>query len=103
MIRGQDRDILLLQPWNHRRIESCVLAALDSPPLVGTNFLAARPNPSANEYGIAGQNLQSSFFQPRFDIFDVDRGARLEIFHALELRDIDEDATGEDSILEIVN
>src|SRR5438034_11080070 len=103
MIRGKDRDILLLQPGNHRRVESCVFAALDSSPLVGTRFLAAGPHAGANEHGITGQYLQSSLFQPRLDIFDVDRGARLEIFHALELRDIDEDATGEDSILEIVN
>src|SRR5437762_7515961 len=101
MIRGQDRDILLLQPGNHRRIESCVFAT--SPPLVGTNFLAAGPHAGAHEYGITGQYLQSSLFQPRFDIFDVDRSARLEIFHALELWDVDENAAGEDSILEIEN
>src|SRR6266581_2874602 len=101
MIRGQYRDILLLQPGNHRRIESCVFAS--SPPLVGTNFLAAGPHAGAHEYGITGQYLQSSLFQPRFDIFDVDRGARLEIFHRLELRDVDEYPAGEDSILEIVN
>src|SRR4029453_1555330 len=40
---------------------------------------------------------------PRFDIFDIDGRARFEILHALELRDIDEDPTSEDSILEIVN
>src|SRR2546425_3342433 len=103
MIRGQDRNILLFQPGDHRRIESRISAALDSPPLIGANFLAASPHAGANEQGITGQYLQSSFFEPRLDVFDIDRRTRFEIFHALELRDVDQDATSEDSALEIVN
>src|SRR5207248_10398361 len=57
----------------------------------------------ANEHGITGRYLQSGLFQPRLDILDVDCSAGLEILDAFELRDVDEDATGEDSILEIVN
>src|SRR2546422_11619722 len=102
MIRRQERDILLLQPGNHRRIEAGVFAARRYAPQIGANFFPAGPHSGANEHSITGQYLQSGLFQPRLDILDVDRSARLEVFDAFELRDIDEDATSENPILEIV-
>src|SRR5947209_19969373 len=100
MCRLQVRDILLLQPGNHRRIEAGVFAARRSAPQIGANFFPAGPHSGANEHSITGQYLQSGLFQPRLDILDVDRRARLEISDALELRDIDQDATSANSILE---
>src|SRR5215471_7046115 len=103
MICREDRDVLLLQPRNHRRIESSVFPTLSPSSQVGTNFFAACPNAGANEHRIPWQYFQSGLFEPRLNVVNVDWSARFEIFQALELRNIDEDTSREDSILEVVN
>src|SRR5215510_4915530 len=102
MIRGQYRDVLLFEPGNHGSVESGIFAALGSSAQIWTGLLPACPHTGANEQSITRLDFQSSLFEPCLDVFNVDRSARFEIFHSLKLRDIDEDAASEDSILEVV-
>ena len=49
MIRGQDRDVLLLQPRNDGGIESGISAALSAATKIRSGFLAPAPYSCANE------------------------------------------------------
>src|SRR6186997_2578593 len=100
MIGGEYRDILLLQPGNHGWIESRILAARAPAPKVRPRLIASCPYTSADEHGISRLDLQSRFFQPCFEILDVDRSTRFEKLDAFHTRDIDKDAAREDSILQ---
>src|SRR5438128_9459651 len=102
VVGRQQGDILFLQPRNHRGVEAGIFAAWSPAAQIWPKFLPARPYTGADEEGVTGLDLQSSLFQPRFDILDIDRSARLEILDSFHHRDVDQNSTGENSILQVV-
>src|SRR5881296_2125867 len=103
VVGRQQGDVLLLQPRNHRRVEPGVFAARGSSPQIWPNFFPACPNAGTDEEGVTGLDLQSGLFQPRLDILDINWRARLEILHSFHQRDVDQNSTGENPILQVVN
>ena len=64
---------------------------------------AARPDPGADEQGVAGGDPHPRLLLPRFQVLDVDRRPRLQVRHAPQPRDVDEDAARHDAALQVVD
>ena len=67
----------------------------------GPELLATRPDAGTDEQRIARGDLDAGLLLPGFEVLDVDRRARLQIRHALEPRNVDQDPAREDAVLDI--
>ena len=86
-IAAEQRDVALLEPGHHGGVQAGRFAGLGPRPLGG----AQRPSAGADQNRVAGADLDVGEFLPRLQILGIDRGMRVEPFHALEQRHVDQD------------
>src|SRR3954451_11377907 len=73
------------------------------PDVPGPELVAPRPAAGAQQHGVTGGNLDARLFLPRFEILDVERGARLEIGQVAQARDVDQDAARDDAVFQVLD
>ncbi len=94
-IARQNRDVALLQPRHHGNMQS----RQNFPGIPRTFGGAPSPAAGADEHRIAAPDLHAGLLFPRFNILDVDRRAGLHIRNSFEARNIDQDASRDNSVL----
>src|SRR4030095_9148298 len=103
MIAAEDGDIALLEPGDDGRIKPGRTRAFGAAAQPWADGLPASPHAGAHEQRIAGRDFHSGPSFPRLEVLDIDRRARLQIRKPFEPRNVEQDATRENSILEIVD
>ena len=103
MIASEQRDVSRLEPRQHRRMKPGGLPAVRASAQPGPDGLASRPHAGPHEQRVASRHLHARLLLPRLEILDVDRRAGLQIRHALQARDIDQNSAREDAVLDVVN
>ena len=103
VVAAHQRDVPFLEPRDYRGVQPRGPAprpAAAQPRALGG---ATGPDAGADEQGVAGGDPHARVLLPRLEVLDVDRRPRLQVRHALQPGDVDEDAAGHDAALQVVD
>src|SRR5262252_4097791 len=84
MVAAEDCDVALLEPGDHRRIESCRPAPFGPAAKPWPIRLPPCPHARAHEQRVAGGYLDPRLLLPCLQVLDIDGRTRLQIRNAFE-------------------
>src|SRR5205085_11863807 len=92
-VAADERDVA---PFQERRERTVVSGKIGE----CTDFLPSGPSARSEEERVAGPHLDPCLLFPRLDVLDVHVRGRLQVRDSLQTRNVQKDATSDDSILE---